>query len=68
VLDSGSASAFPAGTAAGREFLSYPSPNVDAMASWQEIEQDGAEFTAKVKARFEADTRSMIHSAAQGFR
>jgi hypothetical protein len=38
------------------------------MASWQELEQDGAEFAAKVKARFEADTSSMIHSAAQGSR
>jgi hypothetical protein len=38
------------------------------MASWQEIEQDGAEFAGKVKARFEAGLRSMIHSAAQGSR
>jgi hypothetical protein len=30
------------------------------MASWQEIEQDAAEFAAKVKARFEAGTNKTI--------
>src|SRR3954469_24713383 len=43
-----------------RGFLSYPRPNVDAMASWREIEQDAAEFAAKVKARFDAGTNKTI--------
>jgi hypothetical protein len=30
------------------------------MASWQEIEQDAAEFAAKVKARFEVGTNKTI--------
>jgi hypothetical protein len=40
--------------------LSYPGPNVVGMASWQEIEDDAAQFAAKVKARFEAGTHKTI--------
>jgi hypothetical protein len=41
-------------------FLSYPRPNVDPMASWEQIEEEAADFAAKVKARFEAGTNKTL--------
>jgi hypothetical protein len=40
--------------------MSYRLPTVSGMARWQEIEDDAAEFAAKVKARFEAGTNKTI--------
>jgi Pyridoxamine 5'-phosphate oxidase len=40
--------------------MSHPLPTVSSMARWQEIENDAAEFAARVKARFDAGTNKTI--------